>query len=89
MRLSNSCKITDIIIGRAKVKHISNLIPNTVQVQSSLHLLSNIDPNDELIISEVEFAELGSQLKSLVDLIYYIFKGHRYCVASIVSRCVV
>jgi len=44
------------------------LIPNAAQVQSSLQSLSNIDPNDELIISEVVFAELGSQFKSFNDL---------------------
>jgi hypothetical protein len=44
------------------------LIPNTAQLQSSLQSLSNIDPDDELIISEVVFAELGSQFKSFTDL---------------------
>ena len=44
------------------------LIPNTAQVQSSLRCLSNIDSNDELIISEAVFAELGSQFLSLIDL---------------------
>jgi predicted nucleic acid-binding protein len=44
------------------------LIPNTAQVQSSLRCLTNIDSNDELIISEVVFAELGSQFLSFNDL---------------------
>jgi len=44
------------------------LIPNAAQVQSSLRCLSTINPNDELIISEVVFAELGSQFKSLISL---------------------
>ena len=44
------------------------LIPNAAQLQSSLQSLSNIDPDDELIISEVVFAELGSQFKSFNDL---------------------
>ncbi|MBT8364834.1 MAG: nucleotide-binding protein [Deltaproteobacteria bacterium] len=44
------------------------LIPNAAQLQSSLQSLSNIEPDDELIISEVVFAELGSQFKSFNDL---------------------
>lgn len=44
------------------------LIPNTAQVDSSLRCLSNIDSNDELIISEAVFAELGSQFLSFNDL---------------------
>ena len=48
------------------------LIPNTAQVQSSLQLLSSIDPADELIISEAVFAELGSQFKSFVDLTRFL-----------------
>ena len=48
------------------------LIPNTAQVQSSLRCLSNIDPNDELIISEAVFAELGSQFFPLIDLTKFL-----------------
>jgi hypothetical protein len=48
------------------------LIPNTAQVQSSLRCLSNIDPNDKLIISDVVFAELGSQFKSFIDLTRFL-----------------
>ena len=48
------------------------LIPDAVQLQSSLRCLSTIDPNDELIISEVVFAELGSQFKSFNDLTKFI-----------------
>jgi len=48
------------------------LIPNAAQVQSSLRCLSTIDPNDELIISEVVFAELGSQFKSFISLTKFI-----------------
>ena len=44
------------------------LIPNTRQVQSSLRCLSTVDPEDQLIISEIVFAELGSQFLSLSDL---------------------
>lgn len=40
------------------------LIPNTAHVQSSLNCLMSIDQNDELIICEVVFAELGSQFLS-------------------------
>jgi len=48
------------------------LIPNTTQVQSSLRCLSNIDSNDELIISETVFAELGSQFFSFKDLTKFL-----------------
>ena len=48
------------------------LIPNAGQVQSSLRCLSAIDPNDELIISEVVFTELGSQFKSHMSLTKFI-----------------
>ena len=48
------------------------LIPNAAHVQSSLRCLSTIDPNDELIISEVVFAELGSEFKSLIGLTKFI-----------------
>ena len=48
------------------------LIPNTAQVQSSLRCLSNIDSNDELIISETVFAELGSQFLSFKDLTKFL-----------------
>lgn len=44
------------------------LIPNSAQLQSSLQTLSNIDPDDALVISEVVFAELGSQFKSSNEL---------------------
>jgi hypothetical protein len=48
------------------------LIPNAAQVQSSLRCLSTIDPNDELIISEVVFAELGAQFKSFTSLTKFL-----------------
>ena len=48
------------------------LIPNTAQVDSSLRCLSNIDSNDELIISEAVFAELGSQFLSFKDLTKFL-----------------
>ena len=48
------------------------LIPNTTQVQSSLRCLSNIDSNDELIISETVFAELGSQFLSFKNLTKFL-----------------
>jgi hypothetical protein len=44
------------------------LIPNAAQLESSLQALSIIDPDDGLIISEVVFAELGSQFKSFNEL---------------------
>jgi predicted RNA-binding Zn-ribbon protein involved in translation (DUF1610 family) len=44
------------------------LIPNTAQVQSSLRCLSDNESNDELIISEAVFAELGSQFLSFKNL---------------------
>lgn len=44
------------------------LIPNTARVQSSLKCLSDIDSNDELIISEVVFAELATQFLSFTHL---------------------
>jgi predicted nucleic acid-binding protein len=48
------------------------LIPNAAQVQSSLRCLSTINPNDDLIISEVVFAELGSQFKSFISLTKFL-----------------
>lgn len=44
------------------------LIPNTAHTRSSLNCLMSIDPNDELIICEVVFAELGSQFLSFQNL---------------------
>ena len=43
------------------------LIPNTAHAQSSLNCLLSIDPDDELVICEVVFAELGSQFPSFQD----------------------
>lgn len=48
------------------------LIPNTRHVQSSLNCLMSIGPNDELIINEVVFAELGSQFLSFQDLYRFL-----------------
>ena len=48
------------------------LIPNAAQVQSSFRCLSTINPNDDLIISEVVFAELGSQFKSFLSLTKFL-----------------
>jgi predicted nucleic acid-binding protein len=48
------------------------LIPDSVQVQSSLRCLSNIDSNDELIISEAVYAELGSQFLSFKNLTKFL-----------------
>ncbi len=48
------------------------LIPNAAQVQSSLQCLSDIDSKDQLIISEVVFAELGSQFLSFKDLTKFL-----------------
>jgi predicted nucleic acid-binding protein len=48
------------------------LIPNTDQVQYSLRCLSAIDSNDELIISEAVYAELGSQFLSSKDLTKFL-----------------
>jgi hypothetical protein len=44
------------------------LIPNTAHVESSLSYLMSIGVDDELIISEVVYAELGSQFLSSRDL---------------------
>ena len=44
------------------------LIPNTAHVETSLRCLTSIKPNDNLIICEVVFAELGSQFLSFNDL---------------------
>lgn len=44
------------------------LIPNAAHAQSSLNCLMSIDSDDELIICEVVFAELGSQFPSFQDL---------------------
>jgi predicted nucleic acid-binding protein len=47
------------------------LIPNAIHAQSSLNCLMSINPDDELVLCEVVFAELGSQFPSFQDL--YIF----------------
>ena len=44
------------------------LISNTAHVETSLRCLTSIKPNDNLIICEVVFAELGSQFLSFNDL---------------------
>jgi predicted nucleic acid-binding protein len=44
------------------------LIPDTAHVESSLNYLMNIGVDNELIISEVVYAELGSQFLSSRDL---------------------
>jgi predicted nucleic acid-binding protein len=44
------------------------LIPNAANAQSSLNCLMSINSDDELIICEVVFAELGSQFLSFQDL---------------------
>jgi len=44
------------------------LIPNTAHVESSLSYLMSIGVDNELIISEVVYAELGSQFLSSRDL---------------------
>ena len=44
------------------------LIPNVAHVQPSLNLLMGIGENDELIICEAVFAELGSQFLSFQHL---------------------
>ena len=44
------------------------LIPNTAHVQSSLNCIMSIAGDDELIICEVVYAELGSQFLSQRDL---------------------
>ena len=48
------------------------LIPNAKHVQSTLNCLMSIDPNDELIICELVFAELGSQFLSIHDLTRFL-----------------
>jgi predicted nucleic acid-binding protein len=44
------------------------LIPNAAHAQSSLNCLMSINSDNELIICEVVFAELGSQFLSFQDL---------------------
>ena len=44
------------------------LIPGSIHAQSSLSCLMSINSDDELIICEVVFAELGSQFLSYQDL---------------------
>jgi predicted nucleic acid-binding protein len=44
------------------------LIPNAAHAQSSLNCLMRINSDEELIICEVVFAELGSQFPSFQDL---------------------
>jgi predicted nucleic acid-binding protein len=44
------------------------LIPNQDYLEAALHCLTDINPEDELIICEVVFAELGSQFPSFEDL---------------------
>ena len=44
------------------------LIPNTSYLQTSLQCLMNIGSDDELIICEVVYTELGSQFLSFQDL---------------------
>lgn len=44
------------------------LIPNTAHVESALRCLANIKPDDEIIVCEVVFAELGSQFLSFKEL---------------------
>ena len=44
------------------------LIPNAEHAQSTLNCLTSINSDDELIICEVVFAELGSQFLSFQDL---------------------
>jgi predicted nucleic acid-binding protein len=48
------------------------LIPNSALVQSSLQCLTDIDPRDQLIISEVVFSELASQFLSSNDLVKFL-----------------
>ncbi len=44
------------------------LIPNEAHAQASLNCLMSVNSDDELIICEVVFAELGSQFLSFQDL---------------------
>ena len=44
------------------------LIPNAEHAQSTLNCLTSINSDDEFIICEVVFAELGSQFPSFQDL---------------------
>ncbi|MFO7554651.1 MAG: hypothetical protein R6W88_05570 [Desulfobacterales bacterium] len=44
------------------------LISNSANAQSSLNCLMSIKPDDELIICEAVFVELGSQFLSFQDL---------------------
>jgi predicted nucleic acid-binding protein len=44
------------------------LIPNTQHLEWALHSLTSTGAEDHLILSEIAFAELGSQFLSLLDL---------------------
>ena len=48
------------------------LIPNTAHAQTSLNYLMNVDQNDEIVICEVVYSELGSQFLSFKDLTKFL-----------------
>ena len=48
------------------------LIPNSAYLTSSLDCLLNVDKEDELIISSIVFAELGTQFLSFDDLVGFL-----------------
>jgi predicted nucleic acid-binding protein len=48
------------------------LIPNSAHASSSLNYLTNLSPDEEVIVCEVVFAELASQFGSLDDLLNFL-----------------
>jgi len=50
------------------------LIPNPAYLESSLNYLLSAEPQDELIISPVVYAELGAQFLSNADLLDFLKK---------------
>ena len=64
------------------------LIPGTPHLQASLQCLMRTEPNDELIICEAVFAELGSQFLSFQDLKKFLHDtGIRLVSSSEESLC--
>ena len=48
------------------------LIPDSAHASSSLNYLTNLSPDEEVIVCEVVFAELASQFVSLDDLLDFL-----------------
>jgi len=48
------------------------LIPNQIHIKNSLSKLESFSKKSQLIISEIVYAELGSQFRALSDLNYFL-----------------